>query len=255
LFDVDGTLADTERFGHRVAFNEAFAEAGLEWHWDEALYGRLLSVTGGKERIRYYIEQFREDIDLSPELLDQIRTLHRAKTEKYRALLASGAIPLRPGVQRLLETARSAGLRLGIATTTTPENVTELLRNTLGESSIDWFDVIAAGDVVPAKKPAPDIYLWAMEQLGLKPQECLAVEDSHNGAVSVARAGIQALLVTVNGYTEEEAFPDTALVVDHLGEANRPCRVLQGEMGDERIVTLPLLRRLHAQSRVSQEQS
>ena len=151
-----------------------------------------------------------------------------------------------------MQSARSAGLRLAIATTTTPENVTELLRNTLGESSIEWFEVIAAGDVVAEKKPAPDIYLWAMERLALAADECLAVEDSHNGAESALRAGIRALLITVNGYTENEVFPDNALVLDHLGEVDLPCRVLQGEMGGERIVTLPLLSNLHADAMLSQ---
>jgi beta-phosphoglucomutase-like phosphatase (HAD superfamily) len=165
LFDVDGTLADTERDGHRPAFNAAFREFGLDWEWDVGLYGQLLAVTGGKERMKYYVEKFRPDYQKPSDFDDMVAELHKAKTRHYTRMLAEGGIPLRPGVKRLLAEARSAGLILGVATTTTPENVTELLRHSLAEDGPEWFDVIAAGDIVPAKKPAPDIYVWAMEQL------------------------------------------------------------------------------------------
>ena len=135
LFDVDGTLADTERNGHRVAFNAAFAAAGLDWHWSESLYGRLLEVTGGKERIRYFLDEFHGDA-AQAEVDDAfIARLHREKTAQYKALVERGELPLRPGVRRLLEAARAAGLRLAIATTTTPENVTALLTSTLGKDA------------------------------------------------------------------------------------------------------------------------
>jgi len=151
IFDVDGTLADTERDGHRVAFNRAFEEAGLSWHWDIETYGALLRVTGGKERIRLFIKEYQADFSAPGELSVYIRELHESKTRHFVALLQSGAIQLRPGVERLLKETRDAGLRLGIATTTTPQNVTALLVATLGSKSISWFDVIAAGDVVPHK--------------------------------------------------------------------------------------------------------
>jgi len=217
LFDVDGTLADTERDGHRVAFNRAFADAGLDWHWDVATYGQLLNVTGGKERIRYFIDTFKPAMEAGVALDDFIPVLHQSKTRHFVSLLQSGAIPLRPGVKRLLNEARAAGLRLAIATTTTAENVTALLSATLGEESIAWFDVIAAGDVVAEKKPAPDIYIYALQKLGLQASECLAFEDSDNGLLSSTGAGLTTV-VTVNGYTREQDFTAAAIVLDRLDE-------------------------------------
>lgn len=225
IFDVDGTLADTERDGHRVAFNQAFAEAGLDWHWDVALYGKLLAITGGKERMHHYLDRYRPDWTRPADLVGLIARLHAAKTRYYTALLAQGGIPLRPGVARLLNEARSAGIRLAIATTTTPENVTVLLEHALAPEAVAWFEVIAAGDVVPAKKPAPDIYQYALEQLGLAPEACLAFEDSENGLRAARGAGLRTV-VTVNDYTRDQDFTGAALVLDQLGEPHRPFREL-----------------------------
>lgn len=248
LFDVDGTLADTERDGHRVAFNAAFADAGLDWRWDPGLYGELLAVTGGKERIRYYLDRFNTGFR-RPDGFDAfVADLHRAKTDHYTRMLAEGAIPLRTGVRRLLEEARTRGLRLAIATTTTPDNVTALLRSGLGDDGGDWFELVAAGDIVPAKKPAPDIYLWAMDRMGLEPDRCLALEDSHNGVQSVLRSGIRALVVTVNGYTRDDDLTGAALVVDHLGEPGHPCSPLAGDLGGHRMVDVALLTEVHARA-------
>lgn len=242
LFDVDGTLAETEEI-HRQAFNKSFAQAGLEWDWSVDLYRRLLRVTGGRERIRHYIEQQRPDFEAPMNLDEYIAGLHTAKTDIYTRMVSSGEVPLRPGVKRLLEEARRAGVRLGIATTTTPANVSALLENSLAADARDWFDVIAAGNIVPAKKPAPDIYRYAMQALGVSPRECIAVEDSENGLRSACQAGVQTL-VTTSDYTVGQDFSDAALVVDQLGEPDRPSRALAGNLNGHRFVTLDLLERL-----------
>ncbi|MCH2221094.1 MAG: HAD family hydrolase, partial [Dechloromonas sp.] len=148
IFDVDGTLAETERDGHRPAFNAAFAECGLDWHWDEVLYGELLAITGGKERMRHYAERYAPDIAARPDLDALIKQVHAAKTAHYVRLVGEGRLPLRPGVAELIAEARAAGIRLAIATTTSPENVTALLDASLAPGSSDWFAVIGAGDVV-----------------------------------------------------------------------------------------------------------
>jgi len=244
IFDVDGTLADTERDGHRIAFNEAFKEAGLDWDWGVDLYGDLLQVTGGKERIRLYVEKFLTDFQLDEEITEFAARLHKRKTHFYLELLQSGAIPLRPGVERLINEAREAGLRLAIATTTTPDNVTYLLKSTLGEESLDWFEVIAAGDIVPAKKPAPDIYNWALQQMKLKPEVCLAFEDSLNGVKSSLAANLKTL-ITVNGYTKDDDFTGAALVLDQYGEPDAPFSVLEGDAGCYDYVTVDMLKMLH----------
>ena len=243
LFDVDGTLADTERDGHRVAFNMAFAEAGLDWEWDEDLYGELLKVTGGKERIRHYLDTCRPGETLPGDEAEYIAGLHKAKTRHYTGLLESGAIPLRPGVERLLAEAREAGLRLAIATTTTPVNVEALLTHTLGPESLQWFEVIAAGDIVPAKKPAPDIYDYTLEKMNLAADNCLAFEDSRNGILSSSQANLRTL-ITVNGYTRDDDFEGAVLVLDNMGEPGNPFQVLAGDAHGQSFVNIELLHAL-----------
>ncbi|WP_017306468.1 HAD family hydrolase [Spirulina subsalsa] len=221
IFDVDGTLAETEREGHRVAFNQAFRAAGLDWDWSVEFYGQLLSVAGGKERIRHYLEQFRPEEERSEEF---IRQLHGQKTEYYRQLLTQGAIPLRPGVERLLGEAQQQGIRLAIATTSAYENAIALLEQHLNPQI---FEVIAAGDIVAAKKPAPDIYHYVRQKMELSPQQCLVFEDSEQGLKAATQAGFSTL-VTVNDYTQHHDLTGAWLVVNHLGEPEHPLTVLQG---------------------------
>lgn len=233
IFDVDGTLAETEEI-HRAAFNLAFMDAGLSWYWDQDLYARLLEVTGGKERIRHFIDS-QGITQLQPQPAAAIASLHAAKTAHYADLVERGAIQLRPGFAALIADARQAGIRLAIATTTSLPNVQALLRATLGERALDHFEVIAAGDIVAQKKPAPDIYLSTLAQMQLAPGACLAVEDSHNGLRSALAAGILTLVVRSN-YTRNQEFPGAALVLDSLEQA--PPRLGSGSI-------LEALRALH----------
>jgi HAD superfamily hydrolase (TIGR01509 family) len=245
IFDVDGTLADTEKDGHRVAFNQAFADAGLDWEWSVDLYGELLAVTGGKERIAFYLDKFNREFERPGDLPAFIADLHQKKTAHYTRMLAEGAIPMRSGVSRLLQEARDARVRLAIATTTTPANVSALLQHSLAADAESWFEVIAAGDIVPAKKPAPDIYLWAMQQMQLEPQQCVAFEDSENGVKSAYDAGIRTILVTTNDYTEDHDFNGARLVVDKFGEQGQPFHVISGSTSGKSLVDMELIESLH----------
>jgi HAD superfamily hydrolase (TIGR01509 family) len=239
IFDVDGTLADTERDGHRVAFNRAFAEAGLGWEWSVARYGQLLSTAGGKERLQRYLREDQPDFTPDLDVVTWAATLHKAKTRHYKSLVQAGIMPLRPGVKRLIESARQQGIRLAIATTSAPENVVALLETNLHPQSPGWFDVIAAGDMVPAKKPAPDVYLYALEKLGIAPEQGLAIEDSRQGLLAATAAGLKTV-ITRSHYTQDEAFHEAVLVVDHLGEPDQPFHAIAGHVGTATYFDLPL---------------
>ena len=217
IFDVDGTLANTERDGHRPAFNAAFAEVGLPWHWDEAFYGTLLNVAGGLERIRHYAEKFDPATRARSDFDDLLQRIHDIKTRNYQRLLAAGAIPLRADIGQLICDARTEGVRLAIASSSKLDNVVGLLRANLGPNADAWFDAIASGDVVTAKKPSPDVYRWTLRQLNLPPRDCLAVEDSSHGLAASLAAGIPTV-ITLSEYTINEDFEGARMV---LAEADR----------------------------------
>ncbi|MBI3903795.1 MAG: HAD family hydrolase [Nitrosomonadales bacterium] len=223
IFDVDGTLADTED-AHRTAFNQAFAESHLDWNWDVALYDKLLKVTGGKERIKYFVSDFLPGYNKPENFEDFVKHLHKVKTAHYTAMLADGHIPLRPGIRQLINEAHAAGITLAIATTTSPENVAGLLAVGLGKDWQNYFASIGCGDIVPQKKPAPDIYNWVLQQTGLAPQDCIALEDSSNGLRSSLAAGIKTY-ITTNPYTRNQDFTGAAAVFDDLSDLDRFYRI------------------------------
>ncbi len=214
IFDVDGTLAETEEV-HRRAFNETFDHFGLQWKWESALYRELLKVTGGKERMRHFIDAYAvEDAVVTDEDISQ---MHRFKTERYAQILAQSGCCLRPGIAELIAAARARGQKLGIATTTSRGNVEALLSSTLGPDATKQFDAIVAGDEVARKKPAPDVYIKALELLGLSGHECLAIEDSRNGLLSASQTGIP-VLITPSHYTSDDDFAGAVAVVKNLAE-------------------------------------
>ena len=219
IFDVDGTLADTED-GHRQSFNKAFSDSGLDWNWDVPLYDKLLKVTGGKERIKYYVNDFLTDYAKPDDFDDFVKSLHALKTRHYTAMIGQGNVPLRPGIKQLIQDAHAAGVTLAIATTTTPENVSALLEVGLGKNWEKFFAANGCGDIVPKKKPAPDIYFWVLEKLGLKAADCIALEDSENGLRSSLAAGIKTY-VTTNYYTSRQNFAGAAAVFDDLSDLGK----------------------------------
>lgn len=219
IFDVDGTLVDSERYGHRVAFNLAFEDFGLAYHWDEEEYGRLLRTTGGQRRIDGYLAARgigeEERSRLAP-------ALHARKTAIMTELIEGGRIVARPGVKRLLTELSDVGWRLAVATTGSRGWVERMLATTLGEFS---FEVVVTGDEVASRKPDPEAFAVALRRLGLPAHRAIAVEDSAEGLASATGAGL-ACVVVANGYTLDHDFAAAGLVLDGFGEPDQPARVL-----------------------------
>ena len=236
IFDVDGTLAETEDC-HREAFNQCFVEAGItgdgQWIWDKALYRQLLKTTGGKERIRAYVEleNFKE-----PDVIK----LHARKTEIYNENIMTGKVPLRPGVERLIREARAKGMRMAIAITTSLLNVHSLLTVNLGEVSIDWFEVMSTAEDVSRKKPDPEVFQIAIDRMGLKAEECLAFEDSRNGLRAATDINIPTL-VTPSIYTDDQDFSEAMCVISTLGESDAPGAYIAGKKIDGGIASTATL--------------
>ncbi len=215
ILDVDGTLAETERDGHRVAFNRAFAILGLDWEWDVPAYGHWLRVPGGRERLRAFIDA-RADAPASHAARDELaRVLHRCKNVEYAALVETGGIAARPGILRLLDECAEQGIRLAVATTTGRCNIDALFPRLFG---VDWearFDALVCAEDAPRKKPDSLAYRLALARLGVDSRQSLAIEDSPAG-LAAARAADVHCLVTRSMYFAEAEFPGAAAVIDDL---------------------------------------
>jgi len=242
LFDVDGTLADTEET-HRQAFNAAFLEFRLPYDWNRDRYEALLRISGGKERLAHFFEALPVSREERDRLLAAVPGLHRVKTERYAELVASGGSPLRPGIARLLGEATAAGIKVGIASTTTSANVAALLDAELGSNAHKRFAVIACGDVVPAKKPAPDIYRLALSTLGLPASDAVAFEDSANGLAAARAAGLFTV-VTPTRWTASQDFGEANLTLPHLGDPGMPLDAVAAGRAGGPFLTLEALDRL-----------
>ncbi|WEK47758.1 MAG: HAD-IA family hydrolase [Candidatus Andeanibacterium colombiense] len=217
IFDCDGVLVDTERDAHRVGFNRAFKEFGIDAEWSVELYGKLLLVAGGKERMRAYFDEFGwpKGTDTAEQKDELILALHLKKTEITSNIVSD--LPVRPGILRIIDEAIAAGVKLGVCTTSNPKFIDAVL-DLFGAERKAAFDFVHAGDVVAKKKPAPDIYLLALETLGLPATDCVVIEDSRNGLLAAKGAGLPTL-ITTSTYTVDEDFAEADKVVSELGDA------------------------------------
>jgi HAD superfamily hydrolase (TIGR01509 family) len=228
VLDCDGVLADTELDGHLVAFNEVFAELDMPFRWSDAEYRDLLAVGGGKERLLAYLGQHPElDWGTAAQVADRVAEVHRRKSQLYVELVEAGRIPGRPGVARLIRDALDEGWQVAVASTSAPGSVEAVLRAVVGEPTRARMHGVFAGDVVRAKKPAPDIYRLALDRLGRDRGEVVVVEDSGAGAAAAAAAGLRHV-VTVSHFTWRDRFPAAATVLTQLGDIDEPGQLLAG---------------------------
>ena len=219
IFDQDGVIIDTEKDGHRVAFNETFEAHGYNFSWSVEEYHELLQISGGKERMRHYLHTKGFGVKVDPQEEDElIKTLHKHKTETFITLLEEDRLPLRSGVRRLMQEVKEAGLRLGICTTSNQRSASAVANQILKD--ID-FDFVFAGDVVSKKKPDPEIYDLALSHTGYTPQECIVIEDSHNGVLAAHAAGM-CIVATTNYYTANEDLSHANIIVTRLGDPDGP---------------------------------
>ena len=215
IFDQDGVIIDTERDGHRVAFNRTFKEFGFKFDWDVEHYHRLLQIAGGKERMKHHLHEKGFGVEVKPEEEEElIKKLHKRKTDLFIELIESGELPLRPGVKRIMKEAMGKGLKLGICTTSNEKAAQAVAYKILKDIK---FDFVLAGDIVSKKKPDPEIYLLALSKTGLKPEQCIVIEDSRNGVLAAKAAGMH-VVTTTNGYTEKEDLRESDIIVTCLGD-------------------------------------
>jgi HAD superfamily hydrolase (TIGR01509 family) len=233
IFDCDGVLADTERDGHRPAFNQTFADVGLPVRWSEQEYGEKLKIGGGKERMASLLTgDFVREHGLPPDAESQKELLadwHRRKTAIYTEMVRAGRLPARPGIARVVDDAIAAGWKLSVASTSAEPSVRAVLEHAVGAEAAARFAVYA-GDIVPAKKPDPAIYLAALEGLGVAAGDAIVIEDSRNGLLAAVNAGLRCV-VTVSSYTADEDMSEAVLVVTSLGDAGEPARVIANRGG------------------------
>lgn len=230
IFDCDGVLADTEQFGHLVAFNRMWREFGVPWQWSDDAYAAALRIAGGKERMAALFH----DADFvavcgpppPPEVqAEMIVSWHKRKSSIYKEIVAFGQLPARPGVRRLAHEALAHGWTLAVASTSAPESVEAVLKHVMGPETAARFSLVLAGDVVKAKKPAPDIYLLAAQRLDALPRDCIVIEDSRNGLEAAHAAGMKCV-ITVSSFTRDEDFDKAELVLTDLGDPQEPFVVL-----------------------------
>lgn len=242
IFDVDGTLADTEEF-HRQAFNEAFAEFELDWYWSREEYTELLAISGGRERIRAYAEQHLRPCPAAATLRELALKIHTRKSALYRDKLCNGHIGLRNGVLRLLREAHGRGVHCAIATSTSAFNVETLLQHALDRPLTDYFESVVTSDIVVDKKPSPAVYQYAMAELGLAPDQCVALEDTGSGNAAARAAGLKTV-ITTHQFTQHHDFTGASLVLDRLGCPDKPFHVYAGNPHGADYVDIDLLDKL-----------
>ena len=241
IFDMDGTLADTEDL-HRQAFNLAFREHACPLNWSRLEYKQLLSISGGRERIYHCLQQ--ADV-ADTELQRTVDAVHQTKSTLYRQILVSDVIELRPGIRRLVQECRAAGLKLAIATSSSTDNVNTLLSRTFGSAGNDFFPVVVTCDLVADKKPSPAVYIYALSELALEAENCISIEDTSNGNLAAHAAGINTV-ITTHPLTMDNDFTGASLVLNHLGEPDKPFKVAAGAAYGRHYVDLDLLRMIHA---------
>jgi HAD superfamily hydrolase (TIGR01509 family) len=228
FFDQDGVIIDTERDGHRVAFNETFKHYGYDFEWDVDYYHELLQVAGGKERMKHHLHTKGFGVEVKPEDEDElIKEMHKYKTQTFIELIESGKLPLRPGVKRFMQEGMDAGLILGVCTTSNVKSAQAVAYNILKDIK---FEFVLAGDMVKVKKPDPEIYNMALEKTSLEPNEVVVIEDSRNGVLAAKAAGLY-IVATTNVYTEKEDLSDADIIVTSLGDPDGEKGVLK--KGDE----------------------
>lgn len=242
IFDMDGTLADTEGI-HRLAFNRAFEEFQLDWNWSVNEYKELLVISGGRERILDYLQRSQESSREYKDLRQFAKVIHKRKSDIYREMLLAGHIPLRSGVRRLIDDAIRNKLELAIATSSCRKNVETLLQNALGENALDLFRVIVTSDIVEDKKPSPAAYQMALSELDLEARNCVALEDTCNGNLSALRAGLRTV-ITTHLYTQDDDFTGASLVVDQLGDSDKAFVLESGNNFGKNMVDVELLRQI-----------